>query len=216
VCEECGATTQDGGGEAIRVAEEVAEMVHCDGQYIGDVGGTTHVGQHPARATQTIPPAVRRQVMRRDRGRCVVEGCHSATFVDVHHLRWRKDGGGHDIDNIAVACSSHHRAIHAGRLIVQGTPSTGLSFFHADGTPYGTRVLGPPEEAPGQVQPDSAPMRPDPALGERLFSALTNLGFKTKPARQAVEHVLEDVATHTGHPPPIEEALRGALRFLHP
>ena len=64
-----------------------------------------------ARATQTIPPAVRRQVMRRDRKRCVVPGCTNHRFVDVHHLDPRSEGGGHDPDRLAVLCGSHHRAV---------------------------------------------------------------------------------------------------------
>jgi hypothetical protein len=63
---------------------------------------STHVGvnheEHAAgrkrqgslRAKQDVPPAVRRQVLRRDRHRCQVPGCAHANFVDVHHVRTRE------------------------------------------------------------------------------------------------------------------------------
>ena len=149
LCESCGLGTIDGRGEPIVVEDEVVEMALCDNQYIGAVDAThgaphaPHVGQggEPQRAKQTIPPAKRRLVMRRDHGQCVVPGCASSTFVDVHHLHWRKDGGQHDIDGMCVLCGGHHRAVHRGTLRVLGSPSTGVRFFHADGTPYGSRQV---------------------------------------------------------------------------
>ncbi len=39
------------------------------------------------RAKQTIPPALRRAVLRRDHERCQVPGCSHATFVDLHTSR---------------------------------------------------------------------------------------------------------------------------------
>src|SRR6185503_9073372 len=97
----------------------------------------THVGGPRLRATQSIPPALRREVVLRDRGRCVVPGCRHATFVDVHHIRWRTDGGAHDADNLAVLCGAHHRAVHRGQLWISGRTTSGLAFRHADGSAYG-------------------------------------------------------------------------------
>ncbi len=45
-----------------------------------------------ARATQTIPPAIRRQVVRREHGRCAVPGCRCSRFLDIHHIRPRHLG----------------------------------------------------------------------------------------------------------------------------
>ena len=56
------------------------------------------------RATQTIPPATRRQVMRRDRRRCVAPGCANHRFLDVHHLDPLSEGGRHDPERMAVLC----------------------------------------------------------------------------------------------------------------
>jgi hypothetical protein len=120
-------------------------MAQCDAQHVGSIpsGQTnpTHVGERtqskPARATQTIPPALRRQVVRRDHGCCVVPGCRNATFIDVHHIQPRAEGGQHVADNLVVLCSAHHRAVHRGLLVIAGTVASGLTFTRADGASYG-------------------------------------------------------------------------------
>jgi hypothetical protein len=125
------------------------------------------------RATQDTPPAIRRQVFWRDRGRCVVPGCRNATFVDLHHLDLRSEGGSNEPDNLVVLCGAHHSALHRGRLRIDGRVSTGLRVRHADGTAYG--------------------FMPSPVLAEasaRAFAALRNLGFSEKIARAGLEHAL--------------------------
>lgn len=71
-------------------------------------GASPHVGATPAeprqRATQSIPPATRRQVLRRDGNRCVVPGCQNHRFLDVHHVVPRAEGGTHDSEQLATLC----------------------------------------------------------------------------------------------------------------
>jgi len=142
------------------------------------------------RAKQDTPPAVRRQVFLRDRGRCVVPGCRCTTYVDLHHLELRSDGGPNDAENLVVLCAAHHRALHAGRLVAQGTPSSGLRFRHADGTAYG--------RAPSPELSDA---------GAKAFTALRGLGFPEKIARSAVTHALSSLP----HSATAEQLLRAAL-----
>jgi hypothetical protein len=52
--------------------------------------------QPSPRAKQNIPPALRRAVLARDRHRCRVPGCAHSTFVDVHHIQPRSEGGRHE------------------------------------------------------------------------------------------------------------------------
>jgi hypothetical protein len=95
-CAQCQRGFQDAAGERVEVSPEIVNMPACDAQCIGSVDALTHVGQpatelEPAltlallvsdepsassspRASQTIPPALRRKVLRRD-GHCVVPGC---------------------------------------------------------------------------------------------------------------------------------------------
>ncbi len=79
----------------------------------------------------------------------------------------------------AGSCSSasHHRAVHRGRLLIEGSASRGFSFRHADGSSYG-EVASPP----------AADSR------ARAFRALTRLGYSEREARRA----LDSVRTHVG------------------
>jgi hypothetical protein len=52
------------------------------------------------RAKQAIAPALRRAVLARDQHRCRVPGCTHATFVDVHHVQPRSEGGRNEASNL--------------------------------------------------------------------------------------------------------------------
>ena len=168
VCNACGQGAIRANGDAIPVSREVIERAECDGQKI-DMLKSTHVGQ-PPRATQQIPPALRRHIKLRDQ-HCVVPGCRHSQ-CDLHHLEFRAEGGEHSERNVCLLCPAHHRAIHEGRLIVEGNMVAGLSFHHADGTRYGEPV---------------SPKAADHAA--RAFQALTHMGFRPKETRQALERI---------------------------
>jgi hypothetical protein len=64
------------------------------------------------RATRTIPPAIRRAVVARDRT-CVAPGCHRPPeHCDVHHVKFWGQGGATSLDNTVLVCRRHHRMIH--------------------------------------------------------------------------------------------------------
>lgn len=63
-----------------------------------------------------IPASVRRYVLARD-GACVIDGCRSRHRLQVHHVRERANGGGHEPENLVVVCWYHHHiAIHGNQL----------------------------------------------------------------------------------------------------
>jgi hypothetical protein len=214
VCESCRRATQQGRGELIEVGPEIVEMAECDGQHIGhvgahvgasapeQVGGRAHdrahhdasarapLGRAPVRATQTIPPKIRRAVFRRDGGKCRVSGCRHAVFTDVHHIALRSEHGNHSPENLVTLCASHHRAIHDGEFIVTGSASSHLQFTHADGAPYG-----------GAVAPTVADMR------AKAFRALTGMGFGDGETKRALARIPHSVS-------PLEQLVRQALREL--
>jgi hypothetical protein len=194
ICERCSSGFQETAGELVQVDATVVEMARCDAQHIGristepthvgaprpgkpphvgdgDDAEPTHVGEH-TQATQTIPPALRRKVMRRDQGRCVVPGCRHATFVDLHHITARADGGAHDENNLVVLCSAHHRAIHRGQLCLSGSVRRGLLVRRGDGATYGAMTSAPGADA-----------------YERAFRGLRGMGFGEREARRALERV---------------------------
>ena len=51
------------------------------------------MGQAAPRAKQKIPPATRRAVLQRDEHRCRVPGCKNTSFLDLHHIVPRSEGG---------------------------------------------------------------------------------------------------------------------------
>jgi len=200
VCEGCRRAKQHGRGELIEVGPEIVEMAACDGQHIGHVGAhvgangganaRAHVGARPVRATQTIPPAIRRAALRRDGGKCCVPGCRHGVFTDAHHLVRRAEDGRHSLDNLVTLCAAHHRAVHEGRLIIVGSASTQLHFTHADGTAYG-----------GALRPAVCDAR------TKALQALSGLGFREGEAKRAVGQIPYSVSSR-------EQLIRQTLREL--
>ena len=186
------------------MSADVADMADCDAQHIGhinarpanddasrdDPAARAHVG---ARATQTIPPSVRRAVIRRDQHRCRIPGCRNATFVDIHHIRARADDGDHHSDNLITLCGAHHRAAHRGKLVIDGTAGA-LLVRHADGRAYGQAI-----------QPRSAEIR------AKTFAALRGLGFREREIRTVLDTMTRDIELREAS---VERWLREALQRL--
>ncbi|HEY8429179.1 MAG TPA: HNH endonuclease signature motif containing protein [Sandaracinaceae bacterium] len=95
-CDVCRKGSMRAGAGQVPVDEATLERAGCDAQLLGKVDGA-----EPPRASQSIPPKVRRAVVARDGGRCAVPGCRNAAFVDVHHTDRRADGGSHDPDGLS-------------------------------------------------------------------------------------------------------------------
>ena len=189
VCSRCDRGWQDGAGQAIEVGPAVVAEARCDATELGPVNA-----DEPTRATQSIPQAIRNQVMRRDHGRCVVPGFRASRHLAVHHLQHRAHGGSHDPMNLVVLCDGHHRQLHQGRLVISGQPGS-FAFSHADGRAWG-----------------SPPPEPIADSREDVHIARVGLGFKPRAARDAVERAAARVGTGSS----LDEWLRAALRALHP
>jgi hypothetical protein len=227
VCSECGRAEQRANGALVAVGPEIISMASCDAQHIGNVTAPANDNpNHPptvvadiapdidsrrrtapvrartgTRAKQTIPPAVRRAVLERDHHRCCVPGCKSSTFLDIHHIQPRSEGGTNEPANLRCFCGAHHRAVHRGLLIIQRSP-TGLRFFHADGRPYGEVGATAPVDGHAKVA-----------------SALRNLGFREVDVRAVLAELREEQRAATAAGAPVwstEQLLREALVRLGP
>jgi len=181
LCQSCGRASQDGGGLELPVEATVAELAQCDAQRL-------RPGQ---RAAQDIPPAIRREVVRRHHHCCAVSGCRHGTWVDVHHVTPRSEGGTHDPELLVVLCSVHHKAVHRGTLLIEGTYSTGFRFYHTDGSPYGVAA-----------DAHAAGLLAD------VFQAVRHAGFKEHEARR----ILDLVRPHVGPGVGLADAVRLAFR----
>jgi len=127
VCKSCDRGWQDGAGREIEVGPEVIARARCDAELIGSLDA-----EQPARVTATITPRIRRQVLARDHHRCTVAGCRSARNLDLHHIVYQGDGGGHELWNITAVCAGHHKQLHDGALTIRGKAPDGLEFAWRD------------------------------------------------------------------------------------
>jgi hypothetical protein len=193
LCEDCQRARQHADGERVAVSKTVTEMAKCDAQWIPTAHVGTNANAANERASQDISPAVRRAVLRRDHHRCRVPGCSHATFVDIHHVVARADGGSHDPSNLVTLCGAHHRALHEGTLVIARASGESLEFRHADGSPYGAPPVLPAAQAQTQA-----------------FRALRGLGFGEREARVALERVMKE----SGNAGEMEAVLRRSLELL--
>lgn len=185
-CTDCERPWQEGGGRTIEIDEVDFEVAGCDAQVIG----ATHGGR-AGRAAQTPPPRTKRAATHRAHGRCEVPGCRHAGWVDVHHIRFRCEGGTHELNNLVVLCSVHHGLVHAGKLLITGR-SPALRFFHADGRRYGAPVpvhadgrrYGAPVPVHGDGGRSGAQVPVAPAAPRVVDPDATNPGLATHGGRE--------------------------------
>jgi hypothetical protein len=208
LCPSCRVAIQSGRGEPIQVSPDIVAMAECDAQLIPDPHARST--DHPPRATQTIPPALRRAILRRDHGRCQVPGCTHATFVDIHHIVPRAKRGRNEADNLITLCGAHHRALHRGALRIERKVSNGLRFSHADGRAYGATPHAPASFVLTASARDALPPVSERAPFPRAFAALRSLGFPEREARRA----LAEIQTHVGADLALEPLLRQAVALL--
>jgi hypothetical protein len=180
--------TQRAGAEHVTIEDAAFEAACCDAQHVGNVDASAP----PERASQNVPPAVRRAVLARHEHRCAVPGCRHSVFIDVHHIDLRSEGGDHDPERLIALCGAHHGMVHDGRLIIRGTFSAGFTFEHADGRSYGSpRFDGASADAWAQA-----------------FSALCAMGFKQREARAMIDNARPHMRADLGMPDLLREVLR--------
>ena len=141
----------------------ISTMIHDLSGAIIDVG----------RRTRKPPPALRRALRERDRGRCQYPGCASRR-TDAHHIRHWANGGQTSLANLISFCKAHHRLVHEKDYIIAATPA-GFAFYTKDGIP----VPGCPQfpRGPGDITTaHDAAITPTtinpPHSGERLNLSL--------------------------------------------
>lgn len=84
----------------------------CDCALIPAVLGTDSEPLDIGRATRTVPRAIRRALIARDRG-CSFPGCdRPSQFCAAHHVCHWADGGSTSVGNCCLLCESHHQQVH--------------------------------------------------------------------------------------------------------
>jgi 5-methylcytosine-specific restriction endonuclease McrA len=117
--------------DGARVSAETSQRLGCDASRVvmeHDADGRIcDVGAK----TRTIPPALRRALLYRDR-RCRFPGCHGR-FCQAHHIRHWAHGGPTTLSNLVLLCRRHHRAVHEEGYQVQRLPDGDLEFRSPNG-----------------------------------------------------------------------------------
>jgi len=131
--------------DGAHVSAETSQRLACDASRVvmrhDPDGRVLEVGAR----TRTIPPALRRALLHRDRG-CRFPGC-GLRFGHGHHIRHWAHGGPTTLSNLALLCRRHHRAVHEEGYQVERQSDGELSFRRPDGRPL----------------PDAPPPAPVPA-----------------------------------------------------
>ncbi len=119
--------------DGARVSAETSRRLACDTSRVvmrhDEEGRVVEIGAR----TRTIPPALRRALLHRDRG-CRFPGC-GGRFAEGHHLRHWAHGGPTTLSNLALLCRRHHRAVHEEGFQVARGPDGELQFRRPDGRP---------------------------------------------------------------------------------
>ncbi len=126
---------------------DVARRIACDARVIPVVLGARGEPLDVGRASQTVPVAIRRAVIVRDRG-CAFPGCSvPARWCDIHHVIHWADGGPTSLGNCVALCGRHHRLAHHSHWRIETTD--GIPQFHPP--PW---LGGPPRRNPLHIGPE--------------------------------------------------------------
>lgn len=101
-CPDCGKASIATSKGELAVGKEFIERMSCDAR----------VDRPGRRNTATIPPAIRKMVLARDRHRRRTAGCDHTKFLEVHHLKPRSAGGSNRPENLITLCSACHKLWH--------------------------------------------------------------------------------------------------------
>ena len=121
----------NGDGRSSLPIESVKRLC-CDGHAV--VIGEDENGEplNIGRKTRTVPTAIKRALMARDKS-CAFPGCHHTHFVDAHHIQHWSAGGETSLDNLMLLCSQHHKLVHEGGFAIERDYQDQWFFKRPDG-----------------------------------------------------------------------------------
>jgi hypothetical protein len=97
------------------VSGETARRLACDAGVSRIITNGASEPLDVGRRTRSIPPALRRAVIARDR-HCVAPGCDRPPgWCEIHHRQHWLDGGPTALSNLELRCHVHHRDEHEGQ-----------------------------------------------------------------------------------------------------
>jgi len=115
------------------VSAETCRRLACDAGLVAIVEDANGQPLSVGRRTRTVPAAIKRALLHRDRI-CRFPGCTNRLFLDGHHIRHWADGGETSLANVVSLCTHHHACVHGHGYrieLVAGEPV----FFDPRGRP---------------------------------------------------------------------------------
>ncbi len=111
------------------VGTELLEKVLCTGSV--EAADLTAEPLALGRRTRVVSRKLRRAVLHRDLGACVIDGCDSRYRLEAHHVVPWFEGGRTDLDNLATLCWYHHHiVVHGqGRRLDPNSPTQRRRFL---------------------------------------------------------------------------------------
>jgi len=120
----------------IEMDSNTRALAECDAEVVAGDDSAGTLGH----LCRTIPPATRRAVFIRDKGRCAVPGCRNHKHLDLHHIKHYSRKGSHDPSNLVSICSTHHGLVHRDVLRVTRNADGTLCWERGFGEPLGVLV----------------------------------------------------------------------------
>jgi hypothetical protein len=126
------ATTELPSGDPL--SAEATRRLACDAGLVEVLIESTATAATPqplsvGRKTRTIPAAIKRALLLRDRT-CRFPGCSHRLYLDGHHLHHWADGGETKLESLLLLCSTHHADVHEhGYRIIQDPRDPGTFTF---------------------------------------------------------------------------------------
>jgi len=191
-CPDCKRAWQYSGGRDIEVDPAVAECASCDAVHLGSLDATS-----PERATTTVTPRKREQVLARDGHGCTVPGCRRNIGLDLHHIEYQSRGGGHELRNLTTICDLHHRAVHAGKLVIGGAAPDHLTFELRK--PRDQRNII--DDEPTDPTSRDSPAPPSPVLATATAQTPRSAGSAASPETLSLRTPAPPTARPTWAPP---------------
>ena len=171
-CSTCERASRDVAAGTIPVAAETLAEAKEDAEVLDLRAGDT------GRRSTEIPPSVRRAVIARDHGRCVI--CGARRWLHIHHLVPRSAGGAsHDPSALCLLCSVCHKGLTHGRFVRLVGRGGALEVELRDGTRRPADGRRRPVPLGGGDGLGEAPARPRPIpafLRAHLRATLEEVG----------------------------------------
>jgi hypothetical protein len=118
---------EDGGD----VSAETSRRLACDAGKVVMTHDAEGKILDVGRRTRTIPTRIRRALTHRDQS-CRFPGC-GRKYCEAHHLEHWANGGETSLENLALLCRYHHRAVHEEGYRIERSSDGDLHFFHPSG-----------------------------------------------------------------------------------